>query len=297
MQLAFPLELNRTNFDEHLVFLKECGAEQVPLYFMVYEEDAHPMAPGTELDRMQSMLRENLAAIRTVGLSSDVLYVDFRVKPGDTCGADKDAQAWFRELCRVAAEQGIKHIGFFPNNPGRESTDAEWDKMQCAGYRFMAETASDNGLDICAHINMVTGSRYDRREDIDNLFARVGADNFGLLFCFGCIALAGLDVPDMIRHWKDRIFVVHLRDVADSWQEGNSERQFGQGKIDLPASIAALREIGYKGILHPEHFPILKSELPIEKRPLFDHAWDRGPMTTAWTLGFWRGMLEERKIG
>ena len=291
MQLAFPLELNRTGFQAHLTFLKDCGVEQVPLYFMMYNEDVTPMAPGTTLDRMLGLLAEHIASIQETGMRSEVLYIDFRQKPADLCGSNEDAQKWFSTLCHKSAQLGIKHIGFFPNNPTRESASPEWDTEQEAGYRFMSRAANEHDQAISVHLNMMAGSRYDTVADIDHLFQSVNEDNFGLLFCFGCVALAQLDLSEMIHHWHDRIFIVHLRDLNGSWAEGYTEEQFGHGRLKLNDHIQALKDIGYTGILHPEHFPVMDCEIPIKQRPLFDHAWDRGTITTAWSLGFWRGRL------
>ncbi len=291
MKLAFPLDVSRPDFPGHVQLLKDCGVLEIPVYFMEYDQPVRPMEPGDDLDRMLAGYRRHMADIAANGLASHVLYVDFRLKPADVMAEDTNAQAWFGTLCKESAALGIREIGFFPNNPAREQTDAAWDQNQAAGYGKMADIAAESGIRISTHLNMINGSRYDRPEDLDDLFDRVGRDNFGLLFCFGCIALAGLDLADAIYRWRDRIFVVHVRDVAGYWGSQMAEKQFGTGRINLANAVAALRQIGYDGILHPEHFPIFDSELPDQTSPLFTHAWDRKLLTTVWTLGFWRGML------
>ena len=135
----------------------------------------------------------------------------------------------------------------------------------------MGEAAAVEGLSVALHINMMTGSRLDRPEDVEEFFAEVGRDNVGLMFCFGCIALAGLDVPDTIRRWRELIFVVDLRDVRGTWGANSEEAQFGTGNIDLAASLRALQEIGYEGVVRPEHFPPLGPGRTAEE-------------TLAWTL-------------
>ncbi len=291
MKLAFPLELSRPDFSAHLRLLKDCGVVEVPIYFMEYDQPPRLMEAGKDLDRMLTEYRKHMDEISAVDLASHVMYIDFRVKPADIMADDLNAQAWFAAICQECASLGIKDIGFFPNNPERTKTDASWDKNQANGYRKMADIAAESGIRISTHLNMVKGSRYDRPEDLDGLFEKVGRDNFGLLFCFGCIALAGQALPKAIFKWRKRIFIVHLRDVSGYWGGNMAEMQFGTGRIDLADAIAALRRIDYDGILHPEHFPVFESELPDDQSPLFTHAWDRKLITTAWTLGFWRGML------
>lgn len=291
MKLAFPLEVARPDFEQHLRFLKDCGAEEVPIYFMEYDCPTRAMAPDEDFKRMTESMKLHLSQIKKAGLASHVLYLDFRIKPADVMAGDEAAEKWFSSLCTVCAGEGITDIGFFPNNPERAKTDGNWDKQQADSYRTMADIAASHNLRICTHINMMSGSRYDQAADIDDLFKRVGRANFGILFCFGCIALAGLDLSEAILKWKERIFVVHLRDVKGYWGKQMEEVQFGTGRIALKEAIAALRKVDYNGILHPEHFPIFASEIPIGKAPLFNHAWDRRMITTAWTLGYCRGLL------
>jgi len=295
MKLAFPTELNRINFTEHLLFLKDCGVESIPLYFMNYGDkmELAPAVPGEQLDMMLAALVAHIIEIRSVGMSVEVLYPDFRTNIVDVVHSGEQGAEWLKKVFSTCSELGIKDIGAFPKNPKKDEIEDldKWDAEQIDGYQKVCALADEYGLRICMHFNMSWQSRFDTVEAIDSYFERVDCDNFGILFCFGCVALVGLDVPEMLMHWKDRLFIVHLRDVEGDWSKGNSEKQFGTGSIDLKGSVAALKKIGYKGILHPEHFPIFGSEAPSGERVLFDHAWDRGPLTTAWSLGFWKGML------
>lgn len=295
MKLAFPTELNRTDFSKHMEFLKNCGVESVPLYFMNYAEQMElaPAVPGEQLDMMLDAVRNHTEEIRSMGMDVEVLYPDFRTNIVDVVHSGSDGVDWLTKLFATCSELGIKDIGAFPKNPKKDEIEdlKAWDADQTDGYKKVCELAAKYGLRVCMHFNMSWQSRFDTVDAIDSYFDMIGCDNFGILFCCGCITLAKLDVSEMLRHWKDRAFIVHLRDVAGDWSQGNSEKQFGTGIIDLKGSVEALREIGYDGILHPEHFPIFSSESSAGERGLFDHAWDRGPYTTAWSLGFWKGML------
>ncbi len=295
MKLAFPTELNRRDFTKHMEFLSDCGVESVPLYFMNYADkmELAPAVPGDQLDMMLKFVIMHTQEIRSMGMDVEVLYPDFRTNIVDVVHSGEDGVEWLKKLFSTCQSLGIKDIGAFPKNPKKdEIEDIEaWDADQVDGYKKVCRMAAEYGLRVSMHFNMSWQSRFDTVEAIDSYFKRVGCDNFGILFCYGCIALAGLNVPEMLKHWKDRAFIVHLRDVEGDWSKGNSEKQFGTGIIDLKGSVEALRKIGYTGILHPEHFPILSCDAPAGKRGLFDHAWDRGPYTTAWTLGFWKGML------
>jgi L-ribulose-5-phosphate 3-epimerase len=58
-----------------------------------------------------------------------------------------------------------------------------------------------------------------------------------------------LPVTDKIRHWRDRLVNVHIEDMRAGVHE---HLMFGEGEIDFPPVIAALREIEYSGPINVE---------------------------------------------
>ena len=83
----------------------------------------------------------------------------------------------------------------------------------------------------------------------------------GLTFCQGNFGLMTADMPEAIRHFGSRgkIHFVHFRDVrgtADNFQETFHD----DGPTDLLACLRAYREIGYTGVLRPDHVPTLAGE-------------------------------------
>ena len=292
MQLAFPIEMDTPDFARHVAFLKDAGVDQVPIYFM--RADAEPGKGFGSRDQVEEMIgtfRDQVEEIRRQGLAIDVVYPDYRGRLPNVVADDRQEREGFERLCDTCAELGFRHVGVFPQNPSRETADAAWLDTMVAGSRILSDIVGRHGMTVGYHINMVTGSRLDRPEDVDELFERVGRANVGLLFCFGCVALAGLDVPAMIRRWSDRMFIVHLRDVRGTYAHDPEEARFGTGRIDLAAGLRALADIGYNGILHPEHFPAAGSDQPPERRVLWTQPHDRDAPTIAWTLGYCRGLM------
>lgn len=102
------------------------------------------------------------------------------------------------------------------------------------------------------------------------MFRRVPNKNFGLNYDPSHLCFQLIDYIKPIAEFKDRIFHVHAKDAEifnDKLAlygvfnkqldgEGTGYWQFrmpGQGKVDFPTMIQALREIGYDGVVSIEH--------------------------------------------
>lgn len=69
------------------------------------------------------------------------------------------------------------------------------------------------------------------------------------------------DLPGAIHHFgsRQKIFFVHFRDVrgtADDFQETFHD----DGPTDMLACLRAYRDIGFTGVLRPDHVPTLAGE-------------------------------------
>lgn len=106
----------------------------------------------------------------------------------------------------------------------------------------------------------------------------------GLNFCQGTIAEMSRDpnayVLEAIRRIgaRERIFMVHFRNIKGGYLDF-SECFPDEGAVDMAACIRAYRELGYMGVLCPDHVPA--SELDPEKERFF-----------AFALGYTRGLLQ-----
>jgi L-ribulose-5-phosphate 3-epimerase len=88
-------------------------------------------------------------------------------------------------------------------------------------------------------------------ELLDRLSAAgVEASSLRLTIDVGHLHCQGeLPIADHIRRWGDRLANVHIEDMRAGVHE---HLMFGQGEIDFPPVIAALREIGYAGLVNVE---------------------------------------------
>jgi len=112
-----------------------------------------------------------------------------------------------------------------------------------AGKRVKEET----GIDVAYH-----AEQGDLREHIwDRLLEATDPRYLKLCADVGHFASRGVDPMAVYKKYNSRMVVTHLRDFAPSPEAGGAERvrfvPFGQGVIPLPALVAYLRDVKFKG--------------------------------------------------
>jgi mannonate dehydratase len=83
----------------------------------------------------------------------------------------------------------------------------------------------------------------------------------GITLCQGNFALMTKDLPAVIRQFGDqnKIFFVHFRDVEGE-RTNFRETWHDAGPTDLVDCMRAYREVGFDGVLRPDHVPTLDEE-------------------------------------
>ena len=102
-------------------------------------------------------------------------------------------------------------------------------------------------------------------EAFDRLLEIYPSDNIGLLFCQGCFAEMGVNVPATIHHFgkKKKIFFVHFRNVKGSLTEpGGFQEIFHDdaGHIDMYDAMKAYYDVGFYGPMRPDHAPKVQED-------------------------------------
>jgi len=105
----------------------------------------------------------------------------------------------------------------------------------------------------------------------------------GIAICQGNFALMTDDLPGAIRHFgeQDRLHFVHFRDVRGT-PEKFSEAFHDDGQTDLAACMRAYRDIGYKGVCRPDHYPKMGDD---------DYA-DEHSLARLFAIGYFKGLRE-----
>jgi mannonate dehydratase len=83
----------------------------------------------------------------------------------------------------------------------------------------------------------------------------------GITLCQGNFTLMTDDLPGVIRHFgrQGKIFFVHFRDVRGT-PEKFEETWHDDGKTDMLACMKAYKEIGFDGVLRPDHVPTVEGD-------------------------------------
>jgi mannonate dehydratase len=98
-------------------------------------------------------------------------------------------------------------------------------------------------------------------QDFDRLLDLAPSPANGITLCQGNFAMMTPDLPGTIRRFGEqgKIFFVHFRDVRGT--AGDFQETFhDDGQTALLACLRAYRDIGYSGLLRPDHVPTLAGE-------------------------------------
>lgn len=170
----------------------------------------------------------------------------------------------------------------------REYSESElWDNYEY----FLTEllpVAEEAGVKLCLHPNdppvveKLGGVPMLFRdfESFQSAMNIVPSDNHGLELCLGCWSEMGEDLPEVIRYFgeRDEIFYVHFRDVEGIVPDFH-ETWIDEGNYDALDIMGLLDEIGFSGMMIPDHMPHLDG----------DTDWNhRG---RAYTVGYMKALL------
>jgi mannonate dehydratase len=81
----------------------------------------------------------------------------------------------------------------------------------------------------------------------------------GVTLCQGNFTLMTDDLPAAIRQFGKKIFFVHFRDVKGT-PKHFEETWHDAGKTDMLACMKAYRDIGFDGVLRPDHVPTVEGD-------------------------------------
>jgi len=83
----------------------------------------------------------------------------------------------------------------------------------------------------------------------------------GVTLCQGNFTLMTDDLPSVIRHFgkQNKIFFVHFRDVRGDLDKFE-ETWHDDGKTDMTACMQAYKDIGFDGVLRPDHVPTVAGD-------------------------------------
>jgi len=182
---------------------------------------------------------------------------------------------WMRTSTTIPGRGGALATGYdhslMQNAPlteyGVVSEERLWQNLEYF-LRRVVPVAEQAGVKLAMHpddppLSPIRGLGRIMRsvENYQRLLDLVPSPVNGIALCQGNFALMTDDLPAVIRHFgrQGRIFFIHLRDVRGT-AEKFVETFHDEGQTDMLACLKAYREVGYDGVLRPDHVPTMEGD-------------------------------------
>jgi sugar phosphate isomerase/epimerase len=137
-------------------------------------------------------------------------------------------------------------------------------------HRYVIEAAAAADVNIAMHgyfppIGLVDGNAF-----FASSFAELPDIHNGICYDPGIMAICGDDPLEGLEAFKERIYMVHIRDVKGDWRSVENVKRDalqlevfpGKGIAKIELVMRRLYEIGYRGVVQPEHLgPPSEAEL------------------------------------
>jgi inosose dehydratase len=201
--------------------------------FAGFEPETVMLGDGWTADGLDRVLDEN-----GIGLAALVLVRAWRA-PSETDAERAEADAVIDAVARHPEARIV-----FVNEPGADRAQLrERQRNAVACMTAVSRRAAGRGVRCTVHPNSPAGSVFRTAEDYDVLEELLRDTEIGFTPDLGHIAAGGMDPLTVVRHWRERVDHVHVKDVAPdgTWAET------GEGTIDIPAVLGYLAETGFDG--------------------------------------------------
>ena len=188
------------------------------------------------------------------------------------------------ELIARLGAAGIPALHFYATRPLASAFDDEREELRdrlVEYYRRIVPTAEKAYVKIATHPSCMRPVVLDSYHRLAWLCDQVPSEYNGFLLCNGMAYLVGDDPADIIRQYPDKIFLVHMRDMAGRHARFQ-EVLLGEGEVDIGEAFRALYEIDFQGVAFPEHHPAI--------------AGDRAK-GTVWNFGYMKAMADVLRPG
>ncbi|MDR2514436.1 MAG: mannonate dehydratase [Christensenellaceae bacterium] len=204
---------------------------------------------------------------------------------------------WFRSSMALPNRGGATVTGFdyedVKNAPdtwaGKVPKERLWGTLE--GFiKAVIPVCEEAGVNLALHPDdppipelMGIGRILTSKEAFDRVLSFSPSKRNGITFCQGCFSTMGEDVPSTIRHFKDRIYFVHFRDIqGNKWKFNESFHD--DGITDMVEAMRAYYDIGFEGIARPDHVPTMIGE--DNSKPSY------GLAGNLFAVGYIKGLIE-----
>jgi len=201
-------------------FLRDCGRVGIPVV-------CYDWMAGVRWARTEAHVESRGGSLVT-GYTNERMGDERAAVDASRADLWEALEYFLREVTPVAEEAGVK-LGLHPDDPPRESVRG----------RPRIVTSPD---------------AYERVLDCYD------SPHNGITFCQGNFAAMGVDIPETIRRFGDRINFVHFRDVAGD-ADDFVETWHDDGPTDMYAAMCAYHEAVADDVpMRPDHVPTMAGE-------------------------------------
>ena len=244
-----------------------------PPFTRVLDEIAAAGYEGTELGPYGYLpiTADALAAeLKTRGLRLGSSFVPLPLEDASRRAQSVKASL---DVARLLATQGVSELiiaddegpdrtriaGRIPADGSAGWSDAQWREAVATQHAVAKAIGDELGMRVVVHHH--PGTYLETPAEIDRLLADTDPALVGLLLDTGHAAYGGADPVEISRRHGDRIRYVHLKDVnrqelqhvrtssvpmEEAWKRGVF-CALGEGVVDFPGVVEALRGKGYAG--------------------------------------------------
>jgi L-ribulose-5-phosphate 3-epimerase len=152
---------------------------------------------------------------------------------------------FLRRAIRIAAGLGSDCVSFWSGVKPSDVDDSTAHRLMLSGVTKVLEEADRRGIRI--GLEPEPGMYVQHLSQALALRAELGdPEMFGITLDVGhCVAVEPVDAAECVRQAAGLLVNVQLDDMHLGVHE---HLEFGEGELDLPATLAALEEVGYTGV-------------------------------------------------
>lgn len=231
--------------DDALSVLADLGYTSVALTLDHHHLDPYGEDVAKQIDHVANQLdRLGLRCVVETG-ARYLLDPTRKHYPTLVCDEPERRIDFLNRAVRIAAGLGADCVSFWSGiRPATVDEDTAWRRMRVGVSEVLEEAAA---LNVPLGLEPEPGMFVEHLSDALRLREELGAPALlGVTLDVGhCVAVEQEDAASCIRRAGDLLVNVQLDDMRTGVHE---HLEFGEGELDLPATLAALVEVGYTGV-------------------------------------------------
>jgi sugar phosphate isomerase/epimerase len=231
--------------DDALRVIADLGYTSVALTLDHHHLDPYADDVVKQTERVAGLL--DLLGLRCVVETGARYLLDPYRKHHPTLVCDEPQRRidFLERAVRIAADLNADCVSFWSGiRPSTVDPGTAWRRMRTGVATVLEEAAA---LDVPLGLEPEPGMFVEHLSEALRLREELGAPELlGITLDVGhCVAVESDDAATCLRRAADLLVNVQLDDMRTGVHE---HLEFGEGELDLPATLAALTEVGYSGV-------------------------------------------------